>query len=197
MTERAPAGSHETQHEQDALEHVLGSPSPRVRHKVSPILHDWLVQFINLSPFVVIASSDEHGRVDASPRGGPPGFVRAIDERTLVLPECSGNRLFQTLRNVGTQAGVGLLFLIPGVDESARVNGNASVVLNDDPRWKELITHFLETEKETYIGAQVIRVTEGYYHCGRSSRFASLWDPEAIARHRTARPIPKRPTPAN
>lgn len=193
MTEHAPADSHETQHEKDALEHVLGSPAPRVRRKVSPILHDWLVQFIGLSPFVVIASSDEHGRVDASPRGGAPGFVRVIDERTLVLPECSGNRLFQTLRNVGTQAGVGLLFLIPGVDESARVNGNARVVLNDDPRWKKLTAHFLETE--TYIGAQVIHVTEAYYHCGRSSRFASLWDVERIAHYRAARPIPKRPTP--
>jgi uncharacterized protein len=192
MTGRAPAGP-EGNREEDALGQALGSPSPRVRRKISPVLHDWLVQFIGLSPFVVIASADEHGRADASPRGGTPGFVHVLDERTLVLPERAGNRLFQTFRNLDTHAGVGLLFLIPGVEESARVNGTSRVVLKDDPRWQELASHF--ADPESYIAAQIIDVTEAYYHCGRSPRFACLWDVEAIERHRAVRPISKRPTP--
>jgi len=192
MTGRIPAGPEENG-EEDALEQALGSPSPRVRRKILPVLHDWLVQFIGLSPFVVIASADEQGRVDASPRGGVPGFVGVLDERTLVLPERAGNRLLQTFRNLDTHAGVGLLFLIPGVEESARVNGTSRVVLKDDPRWEKLAAHFMEPE--SYVAAQIIEVTEAYYHCGRSPRFAGLWDVETIERHRAARPISKRPTP--
>jgi len=162
-----------------------------VRRKLSPVLHDWAIQFIALSPFVVVASADSAGMVTASPRGGEPGFVRVLDAHTLVLPERSGNRLFQTFRNIDSQAGVGLLFLIPGVEESARVNGSARVVLGDDPEWERLEPHLLAGE--SYLAAQVVEVSEVYYHCGRAPRFAGLWDIETIERHRAARPIPKRP----
>lgn len=175
----------------DAIERALGSPSPRVLRKLSPVLHEWAIQFIGLSPFVVIASADRDGRVTASPRGGAPGFVRVLDEHTLVVPDRPGNRLFQTFHNLDTQTGVGLLFLIPGVEETARVNGHARVVLADDPEWSELEPCLLEDEK--YLAAQVVQVKEAYYHCGRAPRYAGLWDVETIERHRAARPIPKRP----
>jgi PPOX class probable FMN-dependent enzyme len=176
----------------DALEEALGEPSPRVQRKISPVLHEWAVEFIALSPFVVIASADDHGRVDASPRGGPPGFVRVLDERTLVLPERSGNRLFQTFRNVEANSGVGLLFLIPGIEETARINGESSVVLKDTREWEDLTSHL--SEPDAYIAAQVVHVEEAYYHCGRAPRFGALWDVETIERHRQKRPIDKRPS---
>jgi PPOX class probable FMN-dependent enzyme len=177
----------------ESLEETLGSPSPRVLRKISPVLHEWAAEFIALSPFVVIASADDQGRVDASPRGGPPGFVRVLDERTLVLPERSGNRLFQTFRNVEAKSGIGLLFLIPGVEETARINGESSVVLKDAPGWEHIATHL--SDPDAYIAAQVVRVEEAYYHCGRAPRFGALWDVATIERHREKRPIDKRPTP--
>lgn len=177
----------------DSLEEALGLPSPRVRRKISPVLHDWAVEFIALSPFVVIASADDHGRVDASPRGGPPGFVGVLDERTLVLPERSGNRLFQTFRNVEAKPGVGLLFLIPGIEETARINGESRVVLKDTPEWEDIASRL--SDPDAYIAAQVVRVEEAYYHCGRAPRFGALWDVETIERHRENRPIDKRPAP--
>jgi predicted pyridoxine 5'-phosphate oxidase superfamily flavin-nucleotide-binding protein len=157
----------------DYLARTLGSPGEWARRKLSPVLHQWAIQFIGLSPFVVIASSDREGRVTASPRGGAPGFVRVLDERTLVVPDRSGNRLF------------------PGVEETSRVNGSARVVLAEDPEWATLEPCLLA--EEPYIAALVVNVREVYYHCGRAPRFGGLWDVETIERHRADRPIPKRP----
>ncbi|MFH8576627.1 pyridoxamine 5'-phosphate oxidase family protein [Streptomyces zaomyceticus] len=190
-----------------------GPPLDRVRNKLSPVLHPWLRQFIALSPYVVLATSDRHGNCDASPRGGPPGFVRVVDERTLFVPEESGNRLHQTLRNLRESRGIGLLFLLPGMPETARVNGTAEPMASTDPRWTELALGDTEPEPGAGIGTEtgvgtdpaarpgpggfrwgtLVHVAEAYYHCGRSSRFAGLWDTTAIARNQADPPLPKRP----
>ncbi|MFD8643733.1 pyridoxamine 5'-phosphate oxidase family protein [Streptomyces zaomyceticus] len=188
-----------------------GPPLDRVRNKLSPVLHPWLLRFIALSPYVVLATSDRHGNCDASPRGGPPGFVRVVDERTLFIPEESGNRLHQTLRNLRESRGIGLLFLLPGMPETARVNGTAEPVASTDPRWTELALGGDAVEPGTDKGVgtgpgtgqgpgefrwgTVVHVAEAYYHCGRSSRFAGLWDTTAIVRNQAAPPLPKRPAP--
>ncbi|WP_405787165.1 pyridoxamine 5'-phosphate oxidase family protein [Streptomyces sp. NBC_00029] len=171
-----------------------GDPLQRVSGKLSPVLHDWLRRFIELSPFVVLASTDGRGCCDASPRGGAPGFVRVLDEQTLFVPEESGNRLLQTLRNLEENPGIGMLFLIPGMPESARVNGLAEPLTRSDPRWGELPLD--EGERERLLWGSLVRVTEAYYHCGRSSRFGGLWDTGAIERHRANPPLAKRPAAA-
>ncbi|GHG93655.1 pyridoxamine 5'-phosphate oxidase family protein [Streptomyces lanatus] len=171
-----------------------GPPLSRVQAKISPVLHPWLCRFISLSPYVVMASGDGRGRCDASPRGGAPGFVRVLDERTLFIPEESGNRLLQTLRNLTESPGVGLLFLIPGMPETARVNGRAEPVTCDDPRWSTL--PLADDERERLRWGSLVHVEEAYYHCGRASRFAGLWDVERINRNQSDPPLSKRPAVA-
>jgi predicted pyridoxine 5'-phosphate oxidase superfamily flavin-nucleotide-binding protein len=168
------------------------APLDRVRNKLSPVLHEWLLRFIALSPYVVLATSDQRGNCDASPRGGTPGFVRALDERTLFVPEESGNRLHQTLRNLAESPGIGLLFLLPGMPETARVNGTAELVASTEPRWAELSLGAVGDGE--FRWGTVVHVTEAYYHCGRASRFGGLWDVTTIERNRSDRPLPKRPT---
>ncbi|MFJ6721792.1 pyridoxamine 5'-phosphate oxidase family protein [Streptomyces sp. NPDC091259] len=173
------------------LTEQAGGPPERVRAKLSPVLHPWLRRFVELSPYVVVASSDGNGHCDASPRGGAPGFVRVLDERTLFLPEESGNRLLQTLRNLERSPGVGLLFLVPGMRETARVNGRAEPVARSDPRWEALPLD--AGERERLAWGSLVHVEEAYYHCGRASRFADLWDTGRINRNQTDPPLGKRP----
>ncbi|MEW9515375.1 pyridoxamine 5'-phosphate oxidase family protein [Streptomyces tubercidicus] len=168
-----------------------GSPLARVQAKLSPVLHPWLCRFLSLSPYVVMASADGQGRCDASPRGGTPGFVRVLDERTLFIPEESGNRLLQTLHNLQENPGVGLLFLIPGMRETARVNGRAEPVSRNDPRWRDLPLD--DEERERLLWGSLIHVEEAYYHCGRASRFSDLWDVDRINRNQADPPLAKRP----
>ncbi|MFC7923900.1 pyridoxamine 5'-phosphate oxidase family protein [Streptomyces cinereoruber] len=187
-TDPAPAASVRA-----ALVERWGEPLPRVRAKLSPVLHPWLRRFVELSPYVVVASADGNGRCVASPRGGAPGFVRVLDERTLFLPEESGNRLLQTLGNLERSPGVGLLFLLPGMPETARVNGRAEPLTRDDPRWAALPLD--AAERERLLWGSLVHVEEAYYHCGRAARFAELWDTARINRNQTDPPLPKRPAP--
>jgi uncharacterized protein len=113
------------------LREILGSPTNLVAAKVSDRLNDLTRQFVERSPFVSVASSRPDGGLDISPRGDPAGFVRILDERTLVIPERPGNRLADTLTNLPADPRIGLLFLIPGIGDTFRVNGRATVV--DDP----------------------------------------------------------------
>ncbi|MGK4585446.1 pyridoxamine 5'-phosphate oxidase family protein [Kitasatospora sp. HPMI-4] len=166
-------------------------PLPRVVRKIRSELQPWVQEFIALSPFAVLSSSDGAGNHDASPRGGPPGFVRVLDPHTLLIPEEPGNRLFQTWHNLRANPGIGLLFLIPGFPETARVNGTAEVLPRGNLRWTELSTTFDNSGR--LAGGLLISVTEAYYHCGRAAKFSHLWDTAAINRHLADPPLPKRP----
>src|SRR5881397_4045531 len=115
----------------DALRGVLGEPSELVNSKVADRLNDLTREFVERSPFLVLATSAADGTCDVSPRGDPPGFVRVLDEKTLLLPDRPGNRLADTLTNVLADPRIALLFLIPGVGDSFRVNGRAAIT--DDP----------------------------------------------------------------
>ncbi|MET7369752.1 pyridoxamine 5'-phosphate oxidase family protein [Streptomyces sp. NPDC005566] len=158
---------------------------------MSPVLHEWAQTFIAASPFVVLASSDAHGNHDASPRGGPPGFCRVLDAHTIAIPEQPGNNLLQTIRNVKENPGIALLFLIPGISETARVNGIAEFALSKSPGWTELSG--LWADGEQLRGSILVHVKEAYYHCGRAGKFARLWDIETIRENAATRPVPKRP----
>src|SRR5262245_44535123 len=117
----------------DALQALLGgAPTPLVQAKVGDRLTALTRQFIERAPFVCLATSDADGHCDVSPRGDPPGFVRILDERTLLMPERPGNRLADSLRNVLRNDHVGLLFVIPGVGDTLRVNGRATLVTDEE-----------------------------------------------------------------
>ena len=113
------------------LREMLGEPTELVRKKIADRLNSLTRQFVERSPFVVVATGRPDGGLDVSPRGDPAGFVRILDERTLLLPDRPGNKLADTLTNLLGDDRIALLFLIPGVNDTFRVNGRARIV--DDP----------------------------------------------------------------
>ena len=131
------------------------------------------IAFIGLSPFVVLATGGAGGQLDASPRGGAPGFVHVLDAHTLLLPDAKGNNRLDSFSNIAETGRAGLLFMIPGVDETLRVNGEAS--LCDDPA---LLAHFA-TERNPPRLVMRLRVAEAYLHCAKALMRARLWDSAA------------------
>ena len=128
------------------------------------------LRFISLSPFVVLASGSAENRYDASPRGGEPGFVKAPDDATLLIPDAPGNNRLDTLENIIASGRLGLLFLIPGVDETLRVNGRAR--LSDE---NSLLQGF-KNEKRTPKLVIEIKVEDVYLHCAKALMRSKLWD---------------------
>jgi PPOX class probable FMN-dependent enzyme len=141
--------------------------------KQLPQLDRHCLRFISLSPFVVLSSGTVEGGFDASPRGGEPGFVRAPDARTLFIPDAPGNNRLDTLENILANGRLGLLFLIPGVDETLRVNGTAR--LEDGPSF---IEHF-KSDKRVPKLVIAVTVEDVYLHCAKALMRSRLWSPES------------------
>lgn len=129
-------------------------------------------RFIALSPFCVLATARTDGRGDASPRGGAPGFVHCLDDATLALPDARGNNRLDTLENVLANDEVGLLFLVPGVDETLRVNGRAEIRVDPD-----LLARFAEAGRPPAT-VLVVNVREAFLHCAKALMRSRLWDPD-------------------
>jgi hypothetical protein len=148
-------------------------PKERALRKQLDRLDRHCRRFIELSPFVVMATADADGRLDATPRGGEPGFVTVADERTLLLPDRRGNNRLDSLTNLTEHPEVGLLFMIPGIDESLRVNGAVELRTDGD-----LVEQFRVGRSTPAV---VLRVTvrEAYLHCGKALMRSRLWSPEA------------------
>ncbi|MDP6406650.1 MAG: pyridoxamine 5'-phosphate oxidase family protein [Alphaproteobacteria bacterium] len=157
----------------EALRSLYGEPSEIVQKKCLDRLDRHCRAFIALSPFVVIASADAAGRTDASPRGGDPGFVLVPDDGTVVIPDWSGNRLIDTLENILANGQIGLLFLVPGVNETLRLNGRA-VISTEAARLAALAVGGRQPKL-----ALVVTVQEAFLHCAKSVMRAALWDPES------------------
>ena len=156
------------------LEALLGGePTELVRRKVSDRLNDLTRRFVDLSPFMLLATSGADGSCDVSPRGDPAGFVHVLDERTLLVPERPGNRVADSLRNVLANPQVGLLFLIPGIGETLRVNGSASIV--DEPELLEP----LAVEGRTPKLALRVEIDQVFTHCPKAFIRSDLWNPDA------------------
>ncbi len=152
-----------------ALRALYSAATPRALNKQLDRLDAHCRRFIGLSPFVVIASADGDGRLDASPRGGEPGFVHVADETTLLIPDAPGNNRLDTLTNIVAAGRVGLLFLLPGVDETLRVNGRASLADN-----AQVVQRFA-TEKRRPKLAIEVKVEEAYLHCAKALMRSRLW----------------------
>jgi PPOX class probable FMN-dependent enzyme len=155
------------------LRDVLGGePARLIREKIADRLNPLTRQFVERSPFVVVASGRPDGGLDVSPRGDPAGFVRILDERTLLLPDRPGNKLADTLTNLLADDRIALLFLIPGVNDTFRVNGRARIV--DDP---ELLAASEVEGKVPQLGI-LVEVEEAYTQCPKAFLRSELWNPE-------------------
>ena len=154
-----------------ALRAHFGTPSDLAVRKQLDHLDAHCRAFIALSPFAVLATTDGAGNVDASPRGDAPGFALTPDPNTLILPDRPGNRRVDSISNIITHPGVGLIFFVPGIDETVRVNGTA--VITTDPT----VLAPLAAQGKIPATAIVVTVREAYYHCAKALIRSKLWDP--------------------
>jgi uncharacterized protein len=158
---------------EDQIRAIIGRPNERVIKKEIAHLEVHSRAFIERSPFVLIASSDAEGRLDVSPKGDPAGFVRVLDDRTLVIPDRPGNRRADTLLNILRNPRVGLLFLVPGKQETLRVNGRAKIVR--DLAVREPLT----VNGKLPDLAIVVSVEQVFLHCAKCVIRSKLWEPQA------------------
>lgn len=155
----------------ESLERLYGKPAAASVKKEITYLHPHYRKFIEASPFVVLATSGKDG-LDVSPRGDPAGFVSVVDEKTLLLPDRRGNNRIDSLRNIVSDPRVALIFLIPGVGETLRVNGQAKILI--DPA---LLEQFSVDEKLPRSVLQV-NVESVFFQCSRAILRSKLWDPD-------------------
>jgi PPOX class probable FMN-dependent enzyme len=168
---------------QDELRQLYDPPLPLVMRKTLDRLDGYCEMFIARSPFVCLATTDAEGRCDVSPRGDPPGFVSVLDSKTLLIPDRKGNNRLDSATNVLANPGVGLLFLIPGIDDTLRVNGTCTIVDHRDA---------LEPLAERGVVPKTalrVSVEEAFIHCGRALKRSSLWDPTTQANRTEIPPI--------
>ncbi|GAA0365452.1 pyridoxamine 5'-phosphate oxidase family protein [Bacillus horti] len=159
--------------ELEELRPILGQPSKLVQEKVVHSLDLLSKEFIAKSPFLLIATSDAKGCCDVSPRGDAPGFVHVIDDKHLFIPERPGNKRMDSIRNILENPHIGLIFLIPGLGETFRVNGKACI--SRDP---QLLERTAVNGKVPLLGIGV-EIVEGYMHCAKAFKRSGLWQPEA------------------
>ncbi|MGI9319075.1 MAG: pyridoxamine 5'-phosphate oxidase family protein [bacterium] len=110
----------------ERLKRELSAPPERVAKKVVDVMSADIQAFVSKSPFAVVSTSNSDGDCDASPKGGKPGFIKVIDVRSLLLPDICGNRLFQGFTNIQSNPKIGLLFMVPGINKTARINGRVT-----------------------------------------------------------------------
>jgi PPOX class probable FMN-dependent enzyme len=155
------------------LKTIYPDPSPRVIAKARPGIDAHAKKFIAMSPFCVLATSGADGSVDASPRGGNPGFVHVAGPNRLLMPDRSGNNRIDSFRNIVEGSGfVQLIFFVPGIDETLRVGGRGK--LTAEP---ELMAAMVEFGKPPRAVLQ-IEVREAYFHCGKALMRSKLWSQE-------------------
>ena len=151
------------------LRAILGTPSEVVNNKTITIIDKHCRKFIEHSPFLTIASTNGKGETDVSPKGDPAGFVKVLDEKTLAIPERLGNKRADTFVNILNNSGVGLLFFIPGINETLRVNGKAQIITD------LAIREQLKVKNKLPQFALIIHVEEAFMHCSKCMVRSNLW----------------------
>jgi uncharacterized protein len=167
----AGARTHEVQ-TLDALYALNGEPHADIVNKHTSYLTPLLEEFIQASPFFLVATADAEGNCDVSPKGDPPGSVKILDRRTIAIPDRAGNRRIDGHRNLIANPHIGLIFIIPNVDETLRINGRAFITT--DP---ELLASMAMQGREPKL-AIVVEIDEAYMHCARAFLRSGLWQPE-------------------
>ncbi len=155
------------------LTDLYGLPGERAKNKELKKLDKHAIHFIETSPFLVLATYNSNGKMDASPRGGSPGFVKVLNEREIIIPDAKGNNRMDSLKNIVDTGRFGALFLIPGIDETLRLNGGAFISTD-----AELLNLF-SSEKQVPKSCIVIEVEEVFLHCAKAFMRSKLWSEEA------------------
>lgn len=169
----ADGTSLETIDTMDGLREIIGRPSAGPIKKDIGRIDEHFAGFIAKSPFLMLATSGANGTCDVSPRGDGQGFVRVLDERHIAIPDRPGNRRADSLSNIIETGKAGLIFLIPGIDDTLRMNGAAAIT--QDP---ELLASMAVDGKAPKL-AIIVTVEEAYLHCQKAFRRSTLWNPEA------------------
>lgn len=157
----------------DELVEIIGVPGERAATKVTPYLTPLLRQFIMTSPYFLLATANTDGSCDVTPRGDPPGSLLILDDRTIAIPDRLGNRRIDSMRNILANPHVGIVFLIPGTDETLRLNGRATITRHPD-----LLARLAMQGREPKV-AIVVEIDEAFTHCARSILRSRLWEPES------------------
>jgi len=153
--------------ELDAItERASGGAAGKTMHRID----QYARQYIGLSPFCCLATSDGRGHADVTPRGDKPGFVRIIDDKTLLIPERPGNNRMDSLRNIIENPSLGLLFFIPGFEDTLRVNGRGRVTKDS-----RLLAESTVDGKTPKLGV-IVEVDEAFLHCAKAFRRSRLWE---------------------
>lgn len=162
----------ETISSEEELHSLLGTPGKTAANKTIYHLDHHCKDFISKSPIVFISTADAAGKCDTSPRGDAPGFIHFIDNHHFVIPERPGNRRMESLKNILANPYIGLIFVIPGLEETLRINGKASIIR--DP---EILGNMAAQGKLPLLGIAV-KVEECYIHCAKAFKRSKLWQPD-------------------
>jgi PPOX class probable FMN-dependent enzyme len=154
---------------EEELRSILGYPSERVARKAIPSLDQHCLDFIAKSPFLLMSTSNDLGQCDVSPRGDAPGFVHFLDENLFIIPERPGNRRIDSMRNILSNPQIGMVFIIPGLEETLRVNGRAYIL-----RDQELLQKMEVKGRVPQLGIGVV-VEECFIHCAKAFLRSQLW----------------------
>jgi PPOX class probable FMN-dependent enzyme len=158
--------------DEESLRSLFHATHPLAAQKCLPALDKHAQEFIRRSPFICVGTQSAEGKADVSPRGDPVGFVKILDQNTLAIPDRPGNNRLDTLVNILANPSVGLLFIIPGFDDTLRVNGQASLVTDPD------ILETMRVEGRVPKLAILLRVREVFMHCAKAFRRSHLWEPD-------------------
>ena len=159
--------------EKSTLRAKMGEVSELAAKKTLARLDKYARTYIERSPFLCIGTANENGHADVSPRGDPPGFVRIIDDKTIIIPDRPGNNRADTMQNIIANPQVGILFLIPGIDDTLRINGKAAII--DDPA--ELASLAING-RPPKLGIKV-KIEEVFFHCAKAFRRSKLWEQDS------------------
>jgi len=166
---------------EDALRAQFAPTHELALQKCQNTLGRHAMEFIRRSPFLCLGTQDGNGRADVSPRGDPPGFVNIIDSRTIAIPDRPGNNRLDSLSNIIANPCVGLLFLIPGFEDTLRINGRATLVTDPD------LLAGMRVNDRTPSLAIIVEIDEVFFHCAKALKRARLWDP---AQHQVRQEMP-------
>lgn len=170
---------------EDELRSMLGFPSELVKNKTISIIDDHCRDFISKSPFLVLSTSDKEGYCDVSPRGDLPGFVQVLNENQLVIPERPGNKRMDSMLNILSNPRVGLIFFIPGLGETLRVNGQATLIKDS-----KILGSMAVNGKSPLVGIAV-DVEECFIHCAKAFIRSGLWNPSSWQEKALLPSVPK------
>ncbi len=153
----------------DQLRELYGFPRGRAKDKVLSSLEKHSLNFISKSPFLLLSTISKDGKMDVSPRGGNPGFVKISDNGNLLIPDAKGNNRMDSFTNIIETGSIGLIFLLPGIDETLRINGSAYITT------EEHILNYFHSEDKTPISCLVISIDEIFLHCAKALMRSRLW----------------------